>query len=109
MGWRGLLDSPRVYADLNGGWRQGDQYTFSLNSRATEADLQRLGLSPAPGLLVDFWTDDGDEQGNPDPLLFQGVVQFDEDRKQWIAVTRWSDLCPAPERKAAPAKEPSPA
>ena len=89
LNWQKLLDKPRVYADLNGGWRVGDEYIVPLNSRATEKDLQSLGHVLTPGLSVDFWTDDGDDEGNLDPLLFQGKVQFDEDTQKWVAVADW--------------------
>ncbi|MDQ2798731.1 MAG: hypothetical protein M3Y13_03700, partial [Armatimonadota bacterium] len=62
-----LLDKPRVYADLNGGGKIGDNYIVPLNSRATEADLRLLGHALSPGQMVNFWTDDGDDEGNPDP------------------------------------------
>jgi hypothetical protein len=104
--WQKLLDKPRVYADLNGGWRHGNDYTFFLNSRATETDLRQSGLSLRLGLAVDFWTDDGDEDGSPDPLLFQGVIQYHEDTQQWVAVTGWNDFRHASEVKAALAQEP---
>lgn len=69
-----------MYADLNAGWKKGNEYIVPLNSRTTESDLRQLGYSPLiPGLAVDFWTDDGDDEGRPDPLLFQGVTRFDED------------------------------
>ena len=98
------LDKPRVYADLNGGWRQGDHYTLTLDSSATERDLQRLGLTLVSGLTVDFWSDDGDDEGNPDPLLFQGVVEFDQARQKWVAVTRWHDFKHASDDKTASLK-----
>jgi hypothetical protein len=107
LNWQTLLDKPRVYADLNGGWRHGDDYTFFLDSRTTDADLQRLGYSLTAGLKVDFWTDDGDDEGNPDPLLFRGMIQFHEETQKWVAVTGWNDFRHASEIKVAHAQEPS--
>ncbi|MGI4790368.1 MAG: hypothetical protein ACRYFS_16135 [Janthinobacterium lividum] len=88
--WRQLLDKPRVYADLNGGGRIGDKYIVPLNSRATEGDLRLLGHVLMPGLVLNFWTDDGDDECNPDPLLFQATVQFDEDTQKWVAIADWN-------------------
>lgn len=85
-----LLDKPRVYADLNGGWRVEDEYVVPLNSSATENDLHTLGYRLMPGLVVDFWTDDGDDAGDLDPLLFQGVIQFDKETQHWVAVADWN-------------------
>jgi len=96
-----LLDKPRVYADLNGGWRDGDNYVLWLNSSATERDLRHFGRALTPGLVLDFWTDDGDDEGNLDPLLFQGEVGFDEEKQNWYAVAPWNDFHNASELKEA--------
>lgn len=96
-----LLDKPRVYADLNGGWRDGDNYVLWLNSSATERDLRYFGHALTPGLVLDFWTDDGDDEGNLDPLLFQGKVGFDEEKQNWYAVASWNDFHNASELKGA--------
>ena len=87
-----LLDKPRIYADLNGGWRKENNYVVPLNSLATENDLHLLGYTLNPGLTLDFWTDDGDNDGNLDPLLFQGVIQFDNDTQHWVAVAQWTEF-----------------
>ena len=92
LNYQHLLDKPRVYADLNVGWRVGDNYIISLSSHATESDLRQLGHPLTPGLVVNFWTDDGDDAGNPDPLLFQGTIQFDEDTQNWVARVVWNDF-----------------
>ena len=90
MNCHALLDKPRIYADLNGGWRVDDKYIVPLNSSATTGDLRSLGYTLTPGLTADFWTDDGDYEGNPYPLLFQGVVQFYEETQLWVAVADWN-------------------
>jgi hypothetical protein len=100
-----ILDKPRVYTDLNAGWRMDENYVVPLDSPATDRDLKTLGLTFTPGLVVDFWTDDGDDAGNPDPLLFQGVIQFDESLQKWIAVTKWEDFLHASELKNAQVRE----
>lgn len=92
-----LLDKPRIYADLNGGWRSGDQYVVLLNSHATESDLRQPGYTLKPGLVLDFWTDDSDEDGNLDPLLFQGEVGFDEETQNWYVATSWGGFTHASE------------
>ncbi len=85
----------------------GDDYIIPLNSHATESDLRQLGHSLTPGLVMDFWTDDGDDEGSPDPLLFRGVIRFDEDSQNWVAVTGWNGFRNASGLKAAHAQEPS--
>lgn len=102
-----LLDKPRVYTDLNAGWQIDENYVVPLDSLATDRDFEALGLTLSPGLVVDFWTDDGDDAGNPDPLLFRGVIQFDERRQKWIAVTKWNGFQHASELKNTHALEPA--
>lgn len=83
--WEHLLDRPRVYVDLNGGGHVGNTYITSLDSRATTTDLQKHHITLEEGKSLDFWTDDGDDEGNPDPLLFAGSVHWLEDESQWVA------------------------
>ncbi len=100
-----LLDKPRIYADLNGGWRKENNYVVPLNSSATENDLHLLGYTLSPGLTIDFWTDDGDDDGNLDPLLFQGVIRFEEDTQRWVAVAQWNEFHHASEIDKPDVKE----
>lgn len=88
--WEQLLDRPRVYVDLNGGGRVGDTFIVPLNCRGTANDLQKRHLMLHEGLWLDFWMDDGDEEGNPDPLLFAGSVHWLEDEGQWVARIDWN-------------------
>ena len=75
----------RIYADLNK-WAEVDgQFRAILTTRGTHQDLQKYGLTLEEGLLLDFWMDDGDTEGNPDPLHFQGIVHYDETRSCWVA------------------------
>ena len=96
-----LLDKPRIYADLNGGHRDGGVYVVRLDSRATEGDLQKQGVHVREGLRLDFWADDGDEDGNPDPLLFKETLRLDSDLHQWVAVAAWDGFQPASEVRQA--------
>ncbi len=95
--WQRLLDKPRIYADLNGGYREGEFYIVRLNSSATQDDLQKQGVLIREGSEIAFWTDDGDDKGNPDPLLFTGKLHRDEDSHQWVAVTEWAGFRSASE------------
>lgn len=99
-----LMDKPRVYVDLNAGWPSGESYVVPIKSRATEDDLRQLGHSLTSGLVVDFWTDDGDGAGNPDPLLFQGRLEFDEDVQKWVAVADLDGFHHASEQRAVKQK-----
>lgn len=102
-----LLDKPRAYVDLNAGWPTESHYVFPINSRATETDLRALGFSLTPGVVADFWTDDRDGEGNPDPLLFQGVIEFNEDVQKWVGVADLNGFRNASELKNAGVQEPA--
>ena len=95
--WQLLLDKPRIYADLNGGYRDGELYIVRLDSHATQSDLQKRGVPVREGAEIEFWTDDGDSDGNPDPLLFTGTLHLDENIRQWVAVTKWAGFRSASE------------
>ncbi len=72
------MDKPRgcVYLDpLNGRFTVG---TFK--------DLEQEKITPAEGITLHFWNDDADEAGNPDNLIFEGVIHFDETLGRWYAV-----------------------
>lgn len=107
--WERLLDRPRVYVDLNGGGRVGDTYIAPLDSRATAADLRQYGVTPQEGLRLHFWTDDGDEEGNPDPLLFTGSLHFSEEEGVWLAHMDWADFQHASEVREADRRQKEPA
>lgn len=98
VNWKKLLDKPRVYLDLNSGSRVGDSYIALLDSRATSADIRENGLILEEGLAVDFWSDDGDDNGRPNPLIFRGIVHFDESLAQWTAVMDWNSFTHVSER-----------
>lgn len=103
--WERLLDRPRVYVDLNGGGRVGDTYIASLDSRATAADLLKFGITPQEGMRLHFWTDDGDAEGNPDPLLFMGSLHFSEEEGVWMAHIDWNGFRNASEVRKSDKRE----
>jgi hypothetical protein len=48
-------------------------------------DLKTLGRTPEEGMRLEFYTDDGDGEGNRDDLLFEGTVHF-VDGRGWGAI-----------------------
>ena len=94
-----LLDKPRIYQDLNSGGKVDDSYIVTLNNRDIVTDLKKSGTALREGMILDFWSDDGDENGNPDPLLFQGIVQFDTVVNQWVAIVDWNKFIHASDLK----------
>jgi hypothetical protein len=57
-----------------------------LNQIGTLRDIARLGLDLREGLIVAFYDQDGDGEGNRDDLLFEGTVPYDDDKKCWYAI-----------------------
>jgi hypothetical protein len=51
----------------------------------TFADLKEAGITPEEGLRLQFYNDDADDEGNPDDLLFDGIVHFQPERG-WGAI-----------------------
>lgn len=51
----------------------------------TYQDLKEADISPLEGQKLQFYNDDADDQGNPDDLLFEGLVHFVEG-KGWGAI-----------------------
>lgn len=91
-----ISDQPRVYADFN---KTVGLHTLALTTLGTIEDLKMHGIQLVPGLLVHFWTDDGSDTGEDDPLIFEGIVRFDSARNRWIAEIDWDSITPASKRQ----------
>ncbi len=70
---------PEVYCDLNAGMTEG---RYSLERRGSIEDLAKLGLTleTAVGRRFTFYMDDGDDQGRPDDIMWEGCVVHE---KEW--------------------------
>jgi hypothetical protein len=62
-------------------------------TQGTFWDLEAEGIVPAPGMRLQFYTDDGDDKGELDCLLFSGIVQFDQTTGQWYAEIDRDSFC----------------
>jgi hypothetical protein len=77
------MSKPRIYAD----YQKTDGFgRLILVCYGTARDLERQGIVLEKGLALTFYMDDGDDDGNPDDLLVDGVVEYDEEQKNWVAV-----------------------
>jgi hypothetical protein len=76
MGMRKRHPFPEIYCDLNA--RMTDR-GYSLERNGSVADLAKLGLTleSAIGKRFTFMMDDADDNGNPDDIMFNGVVIHD--------------------------------
>jgi len=48
-----------------------------LTGAGTVQDLRRHGLELQEGQVLTFYTDDADDQGQPDELRVEGIVHYD--------------------------------
>jgi hypothetical protein len=68
---------------------KGRIYLDPMNGRFTVGTLKDLELekiTPIEGMTLQFWMDDGDDAGNTDNLIFEGVIHFDKELGRWYAV-----------------------
>jgi hypothetical protein len=88
---------PKVYADFH---NLDDNNRIRLTCAGTLRDLERLSLRLHEGLVVRVYTDDADDDGNPDELFAHGVVQFNNEEQCWVAAIDWRAVCHASETAA---------
>lgn len=79
-------ERPRIYGDFNKWSGDGQSWWLILTCRGTFDDLARLDLQLSEGLVLTFYSDDGDEQGNPDDLEADGHCHFDAEKNYWIGI-----------------------
>jgi len=63
-----------------------------LTCLGTLQDLSRYGIELKDQLRLTFYNDDADESGKSDTLIVEGVVQYDEPSKHWVAVIDWDSI-----------------
>ena len=81
------MSKPKVYADFQ---NADDSNRLRLTCAGTFADLARQNVELHEGLVLTFYADDADDQGNYDELRIEGVVHFDERDRIWVASVDWS-------------------
>jgi hypothetical protein len=86
----------RVYADFQ---NLDDCNRLRLTCAGTIADLKRQSIELREGLVLTFYMDDADDQGDPDELRTEGVVHYDEKDGSWVASVDWSALRHASEEE----------
>jgi hypothetical protein len=72
----------RIYIDFQNTDAEG---RYVLDRYGTTQDLEKFSVVLKPGLRLTFWSDDADEQGRPDPLIAEGIVEFNRKLHQWVA------------------------
>ena len=81
--------TPKVYVDFHNADEKG---RLRLNCAGTTQDLAAHQIRLAPGLTLDFYSDDADNDGHPDDLQATGVVEYSADEQCWVAVIDWSAI-----------------
>lgn len=84
-----MATPPPIYADFQ---NLDDQNRLRLTAQGTRDDLARHGIRLQEGLRLTFYTDDADDDGNPDNLLADGTVQRNEQEQCWGAAVDWNAL-----------------
>ena len=81
---------PEIYCDLNA-WTMDRAY--SLERRGSVDNLAKIGLTleTAVGKRFTFFMDDGDDDGKPDDIMFNGVVGHDS-KWGYIAIMDEDDV-----------------
>jgi hypothetical protein len=90
------MSDPKVYADFH---NLDDSNRLRLTCAGTAAELARQGIQLREGLVLTFYMDDADDEGRRDELLAEGVVQFDEKERGWVARVDWSAVRHASEEQ----------
>jgi hypothetical protein len=80
---------PRVYADFQ---NLDDENRLRLTCAGTRSDLERLDIELQEGMALTLYTDDANDEGQPDELLAEGVVHYDAAEKCWVAAIDWQKV-----------------
>lgn len=83
------MSIPKVYADFQ---NLDDFNRLRLTCKGTQSDLDAQGIRLQEGLALTLYTDDADRHGRRDELRLDGIVQYDEAAKCWVAEVDWTAL-----------------
>jgi hypothetical protein len=98
------MATPKVYADFQ---NLDDANRLRLTCAGTLADLEREGIRLREGLALTFYTDDADDQGQPDELRVEGVVRYDHESQCWVAAVDWDALRHASDEEIRQGEQPA--
>jgi hypothetical protein len=90
-----------VYADFQ---NLDNANRVRLTCAGTLQDLVRQGLQLQQGLVLTLYSDDADDQCQPDELGAEGVVHYDTDGQCWVATIDWATIRHASQEEGAGAK-----
>jgi len=96
------MTPPKIYADFQ---NLDDANRLRLTCAGTLQDLQRQGIQLQEGQILTFYSDDADDQGQPDELRVEGRVHYDEDEQCWVATIDWGAIRHASEEESQDTKQ----
>jgi hypothetical protein len=79
----------KVYADFQ---NLDNQNRLRLTCAGTAEDLARQGIKLKEGMVLTLYMDDADDRGEPDELLAEGIVHYNEQEQSWVASIDWSAI-----------------
>jgi hypothetical protein len=79
----------RIYADFHNADEKG---RLRLTCVGTIEDLATQGIQLHEGLVLTFYADDADDQGQRDDLLVEGVVSYAPEERCWVAAIDWNAI-----------------
>jgi len=83
------MKTPMIYADFNNADESG---RLRLNCAGTAKDLISQKIELSERLKLTLYCDDADDNGAPDDLRADGVVQFSTEEKGWVAAVDWNGI-----------------
>jgi len=90
------MNKPLIYADYQ---KTDDSGRLILTCYGTIKDLEKHNIALGNGLALTFYMDDADDFGNADNLLVDGIVEYDERERRWVADVDWATFRHALEHK----------
>ena len=90
------MSMAKLYADFQ---NLDDFNRLRLTCAGTLEDLANQGVELKEGMSLTFYTDDVDDQGQPDELLIEGTIHYNEDEQCWVASIDWSAIRHASEKQ----------
>jgi len=80
---------PKIYVDFH---KMDDFGRLLLIGSGTIQDLEKYDIKLEEGLVLDFYSDDANDEGEPDELRVEGTVHYNEALKCWVAAIDWNAI-----------------
>src|SRR5262249_46161263 len=98
------MANSRVYADFQ---NLDDENRLRLTCAGTRRDLEQQRIELRDGMALTFYTDDANDNGQPDELIAEGIVHYDQSQKCWVGVIDWQALRHASDDRQKAASSPA--